>query len=130
VLVGVELVGDVEVGIAEKIEVGTERLVRLQRLQDCLRRVPLVDEQREGGYCDLLPFGFATPGEERLGQTAKAGDALGQRRVPLSLRHMSLRSSPATRAVSRFRLSRQEQSAPGRNDLFASDQACFAYSDL
>ncbi|MFY7930971.1 MAG: hypothetical protein ACOVS5_19040, partial [Oligoflexus sp.] len=58
--VGIQLVGNVEVGVAEEIKGRSKCLVRLQRFQDCLRRMSLVDEQRQGRNRDLLPLGFTT----------------------------------------------------------------------
>ena len=43
-LVSVKLVGDIHIGIAEEVEVGANRLVRLQGFEDGLRGMAFVNE--------------------------------------------------------------------------------------
>ena len=79
VLVGVQLVGDVQAGVAEQIKVGAAGLVAVQGFQNGLGRVALVHEQRQGGHRNLLTLGLARPVQERLGQAFQPRRALRQR---------------------------------------------------
>jgi len=49
VLIGVQLFGDIELGVAEQIKIGADRLMRLQRFENGLRGMPYMHEQRQGG---------------------------------------------------------------------------------
>ena len=75
-LVGVELVGDVEIGVAEQIERRSARPVRFERLKDRLGRVPLMHKERERRHRHLLPLGL--PAQFRkAGSGCAAGPRIG-----------------------------------------------------
>jgi hypothetical protein len=79
VLIGIQLVSDIEFDIAEEVKVGAFGLVGFQGFENGLRRMALMHEQRQRRDADLLPFRLARPIQEGLCQAAKTGYALSDR---------------------------------------------------
>ena len=76
VLVGLELLVERELRVGEELQLHLPvALVPLERLEDRLRREPLVDEERQRRHVEREPLGLAGPVEERPRQRLQARDA-------------------------------------------------------
>ena len=64
-LVGVQLVGNIQLRVSEQIQVLASRLVALELLQDRAGGMALVHEQWHRRDAYLLAFSFAGPVEKR-----------------------------------------------------------------
>lgn len=90
-LVGVELVGQIQLRITKQIQVLASALVALQALQDGAGGMALVDEQRHRRHADLVTLGLAGPVQERLGQALEAGGAFARGAKQLAAPQPALR---------------------------------------